>query len=476
MVGGEMEFKKASQRNYQFKVNEAICYDSDEVMIYDGTAYFKKSIFKTHDQCKQWFQDNVENSVMKFDKTKAITKVLHGIKASTGTPTETEWNMIKPLMVNTDEFTIDDIKVYHPILANNFIDKDEERFEVKMLNGFAKTIIDKPMIFDHDGKGEAGKEGRFFNANVRKISQEEMKVALGPYPYKGLDALLQEVEEDDKGLYVLDTAFFMLKDNVQLIRKIDAGIIKDMSIRFRAERREAIKDDEGELKYFVYRGAGEALEGSLVWLGAQYGAQAKKGFNAVPGESEGSDDDPLNQNSEVLMKFESKALGIEIEIDGDDLSAIEKEVEPKVQALLDQKAALETDLETVKAEKDEALEGVEDLLKSKEILDAIQKVFGEDFDSEKAEAIKTQAEARHTEMVEKAIKFGSLIGVIEKDQVEAKRTEYAGLSYEAIEEKANEYEVISKSKAGLNRGQLDDDSEHIELATAVPISDSQIFN
>jgi len=465
-----MDFIRKSKRNFQFTVHDAIIFTSDDVMIYDGVAYFKLVKFKNEDECRAWFEKNIEGGVMKFDQTKSIVKTLYGIKASAGNPTKAEWEKIKSLMINPDEFTVDDIKVYHPVLANNFIDRDTERFSSVTMKGFANTLIDKPMLLGHEGSGGYNNpgQGRFFSAKIRKVSREEMAQLVGSYPYKDFDGLLSEVETDDGGFYVLDTAFYMLKDN-PLARDIDAGIAKDMSIRFRAERREAVTDADGDLKYYVYRGAGEAFEGSIVWLGAQYGAQARKSFSLVPeGKPERSGKQELTNREVKAMKYTSKSLDINLEIEGNDLTIIEKEVEPKVEALIGQKAELETELNSAKAQ-------VEELSKDKEALDAIKAVFGDSFDAGQAEIIKAQAEARHDEMIEKAIKFGALLGLIKNEDADAKRKELGEMPYPALEEKAKEYEQIYDAR-NVQPGQLKEKTEKIPFGTAVQESDFNIFN
>ena len=84
--------------------------------------------------------------------------------------------------------------------------------------------------------------------------------------------------------------FYIPKEGVdpKTLVKIDAGVFDFASIGYRAERLVPITDQKGTILYYEYQGRGEATEGSLVYLGAQYGAGIKSledapGADSVPG-------------------------------------------------------------------------------------------------------------------------------------------------------------------------------------------------
>jgi hypothetical protein len=67
------------------------------------------------------------------------------------------------------------------------------------------------------------------------------------------------------------------------LTEIDAGIVSDVSVGFTAKRGENIVDEAGrEMSARRLMSPGEALEGSLVWLGAQPGARAVKSAKTPP--------------------------------------------------------------------------------------------------------------------------------------------------------------------------------------------------
>jgi hypothetical protein len=163
-------------------------------------------------------------------------------------------------------------------LAHSALDRTHERFSPAFLTRLAASLPGKPVLAHHDHK--SWPLGRFWAAEV--------------------------VEEPRTGVHWLVARWYLLKtaENETLRGQIDAGIVAHVSIGFRGG--ELICDLCGEPFWgdcphwpgqevtrngapvtctFVWqdpRGSAEAVEGSLVWLGAQQGAQVIKQAGSPP--------------------------------------------------------------------------------------------------------------------------------------------------------------------------------------------------
>lgn len=157
------------------------------------------------------------------------------------------------------------------LMAHNGIDRDVERFSDELLDDFAATLSGKGFfVAGHpsswSGTGGPG-EGRFFNAYTEQMTPEQFAALTG-----------EQIKLPDGTMTVKvlwgESYVLKLDSNKDTIAKIDAGIYSFVSIGFKAPYVE-ITDDRGNFLYGEYKSKGEALEGSLVWLGAQPGAMAK---------------------------------------------------------------------------------------------------------------------------------------------------------------------------------------------------------
>jgi len=154
------------------------------------------------------------------------------------------------------------------LLAHNCIDRDNERFPDAMLDQFAASLPGKSLLVGHDRKGTGC--GLFFEASTETMTPAQFK-ELG-----GEDARLPEGMESVKVLWAW---FYTLKTagSEEWLKWIDGGITRHCSIGFAAADLNAVrKEPNGSALYWEYAPPGEALEGSLVWLGAQPGATAQK--------------------------------------------------------------------------------------------------------------------------------------------------------------------------------------------------------
>jgi len=168
----------------------------------------------------------------------------------------------------------EDVYIGRAHLANDQVDRSHERFTPAVLERFAQTIVGKSVLPGHD-KTQIPL-GRWFGAQVEKQSD---------------------------GTHHL-VADFYLDAGSDIARRVKTGIAKDVSIGFYADKRLcglcekdydaggkdacshiAGRDYNGQRATVVYGGdlaKYEAIEGSFVWLGCQYGAQAIGAKDAGP--------------------------------------------------------------------------------------------------------------------------------------------------------------------------------------------------
>ena len=193
----------------------------------------------------------------------------------------------------------DQIYVAQAKLANDQVDRSYERFPVEYLQRFAETIPGKALLPGHD----------------------QSAVPIGRW----IDGA---VEQDAAGIHHLVARFYVAAES-DLATRLRLGIAKDVSIRFRAAGRtcdlcgEAYdgpkrcehnkgQDYEGRVCTVTYSGdvkRVEALEGSLVWLACQTGAQVigAKAAGAFGGqvlsfEDRGGDDVTKDEEAALLAK------------------------------------------------------------------------------------------------------------------------------------------------------------------------------
>jgi hypothetical protein len=219
---------------------------------------------------------------------------------------------------------------YVPLLmAHNGIDRDNERFDEELLHIFADTLVGKGFFVHGHPSGWSGSggpgEGLHFDARVEQMTPEEFKEKTG-----------EEIRLPDG----LDTVHALMSDayiltlpgNSDTRAKIDAGIIRFSSIGFNAPLY-SITDDNGNHIYGEYRPKGEALEGSLVWLGAQPGAGVTKDFKGGTNPPE-TNDEGGKAKMKILAQRLSKEVGREFTAEdlGDEILAYIAEMKEKVAA------------------------------------------------------------------------------------------------------------------------------------------------
>jgi len=191
--------------------------------------------------------------------------------ASNGQPEASDLAAIAAYTIR--EFKAEELYVRTVALAHNGIDRDNEVFDERFLDTLATTLKGKGLFEIHpqSWEGDSGMpEGLWFEAFTESMSFEEARKVLRE---PGL-----QFPPDRKDARILFGKFYLPAHaaNEGLRVKVDAGL-GFASIGFRAQKREPIRDAAGrELQAQRITGDGEALEASLVWLGAQPGARVIK--------------------------------------------------------------------------------------------------------------------------------------------------------------------------------------------------------
>ena len=175
-----------------------------------------------------------------------------------------------------DPLKAEDVYIRKFLLAHNGVDRDRERFSETILEDFAQTLPGKGFLFAHDRRNYLPL-GLFFDAFTEAISPEQFKALTG-----------EEIRlpENASMAKVLWAFMYTLKEcNQDIIQNLNAGIYRHVSIGFAASDLAPVKGAFDQTLYWEYAAPGEAVEGSLVWLGAQPGATAQKQADNERGEA-----------------------------------------------------------------------------------------------------------------------------------------------------------------------------------------------
>lgn len=311
-----------------------------------------------------------------------------------------DWELIQSQMINPGLFEKKDVRSYKSWLANNFPDRSNERLPISFLKTLSDSLAGKSVLFNGHEWGPPG-SGRWYTSNVEKVTKEQVLEHIKFKPNKQWLKKLDLVEEHDSGLYYMQPKFYTLTIH-PAVPYIDAGIIRDQSIGFRAPKRNQIADGKGNLLWYEFDNSeqefGESVEGSFVFLGDQFGAGTRKSFVVNYPNSQ-------TKEGEKTMFIQFKSLGIGATVDADN--------EQSVKAFTDM----------VEAKIAEILKGEK---QAKDDLTAFKAVFGKtDITVEEAKVeikkLGEQANAYKKGIVDEALKFAEGTGLLKKDQVETRR-------------------------------------------------------
>jgi hypothetical protein len=178
------------------------------------------------------------------------------------------------------------------LLAHNMIDRDHERFPEKLLDDFSKTLPGKSLLDGHNKQKLPS--GLFFDS----ITEE-----MNPAQFTVLTNEAASLPDNIHLVKVLWGWIYMVRSeiNAEMIKNIIAGIYRHVSIGFRASELIPIKGQYEQILYWEYVPPGEALEGSIVWLGAQPGATIKTFMNTSDQIKEGSQGSPVDCRKKNLL-------------------------------------------------------------------------------------------------------------------------------------------------------------------------------
>lgn len=208
--------------------------------------------------------------------TKRFTLVA---KAASSTPDADTLAKVRAYTLR--DFAPEETYVRTFVVAHNAIDRDDEAFDEPFLDLLARTLPGKgafekhPLSYD----GDTGMpEGLWFEAYTQRMPQAEARAILRTPDL--------QFPPDRSEAVLLFASMFMpvMPENAATRTKIDAGL-GFVSVGFIAETRTPIRDAAGrEMQARRIGGQGEALEASLVWLGAQPGARAVKSAQLPKGD------------------------------------------------------------------------------------------------------------------------------------------------------------------------------------------------
>lgn len=189
--------------------------------------------------------------------------------------------------------TADQVYVRKFLLAHNAIDRDRERFAEALLDDFKATLPGKGLLWGHQW-GPPGK-GLFFDSATEEMTPEQFTALTGEVP--NLPEGISMVKVLWGWAYVLQIA-----ENEGVIANLNGGVYRHVSIGFKALNYDSVTDQHGNVLFYEYRPKGVALEGSLVWLGAQPGATAQKALD-IDEAPEAHTSVPTDKGGSTPMKW-----------------------------------------------------------------------------------------------------------------------------------------------------------------------------
>lgn len=282
-----MKLNKETRRHWNFTVQDGLHFGADGIEVKDGIASFPRDVtenkgkgwqvFKSPDECIEWFEQN-----MPIKAAGGRTKELWNVITSKMAATNEDFNQIKKFMVNPDRFNPEDILVYRSFLANNFRDRSGERIPLPVLKTLSESIVGKAKLFGHEHSGPGF--GRYFKSEVVSMTPDECLAMMQEKVSKKQEQFIRMASEIDGAVNWMVPSFYLLAEDQEIAKRIDAGIIFHESISFRCRTLIEYKDpkDQGKVLWLEYvntdEDEAEACEGSYVWLGAQHGAGTRKAF------------------------------------------------------------------------------------------------------------------------------------------------------------------------------------------------------
>jgi len=289
-----MELVQKSQRYFKFKVDVGpnINMKYRGVSFDNESAWFPRKhkdhlerdnlIFKNVNECLNYLELIKMNVRKNMEPVEKINSVSSELKAVNLAEDSAEWRKIQRQMIEPDAFSQEDVKAFSMFLCNNFIDRDDERFTLQTVKDFKTSIVGKLRLHDHN---TSIKTGKFYDAELMETTIEEARKLIGYNPRKDIQKQLEKVREIDGGIYWLKVKFYVMNRSElekQRVSDIQAGIDYYTSIRFNCPVCDPYYEEGGSnVLFWEWKSSkdmrAEALEGSGVWLGSQYGIVNQKG-------------------------------------------------------------------------------------------------------------------------------------------------------------------------------------------------------
>lgn len=196
-------------------------------------------------------------------------ELFYGLKVSPTSPDPAQLAKINTFTKRP--FTADELYIGQMRLANNCIDRDNERFSEFTLQGFVDSAVRKSVLLDHSRSVKSA-IGKFFDCELETMPLAQAIAETGAD--LKLPVGVNEVQFMSPWFYIPKKGI----EETDLV-KLEAGIFDFTSIGFKTKWPVPVNDGLGNILYHEYQGAGETREGSLVYLGAQHGASVKSADN-----------------------------------------------------------------------------------------------------------------------------------------------------------------------------------------------------
>lgn len=286
-----MELIEKTQRYFKFDVKNSIKMKYRGISFDGKTAWFPRDhaehiekgnlIFTNENECKN-YMELVMNSRKQMEPVEKINSVSSELKAVNLAEDPAEWKQIQKQMIEPEAFSPEDVKAFSMLLCNNFIDRDDERFALQTVKDFKTSIVGKLRLHDHN---TSIKTGKFYEAEIIETTVDEAKKLIGYNARKDITKQLEKIRDIDGGIFWLKVKFYVMNRTElekQRVSDIQAGIDYYTSIRFNCPLCEPYYEEGGsKVMFWEWKPdnnkRAEALEGSGVWLGAQYGTVNQKG-------------------------------------------------------------------------------------------------------------------------------------------------------------------------------------------------------
>lgn len=249
------------------------------------TLLFARDRWPNAEACEAWVREHRDSLKGLKDlmntKVKAVELHENAVRGFGPTPSEDDLAIINDMAL--EPMDAKDVYVRRIRLANDRIDREWERFSRGVLDHFRETLPGKSVLIGHNKGGEP--VGRFYKSDVVR-DPETGTTWLHGYWYAPVTA---ENEHDrkaiDSGVWSYASIGFQWDwaqcdlCGANYRSKECSHILGELYPVSEAKARElfdlSLTGDEARCTV-TYRGDAEAMEGSLVYLGAQYDAAVVK--------------------------------------------------------------------------------------------------------------------------------------------------------------------------------------------------------